>query len=147
LSAFRNYLDFDFFEYYRSVMKPNGNEQKLPESLDAVFAALSDSTRRAILVRLASSEASVAELAEPFALSQPAISKHLKVLEAAGLISRDRDAHRRLSRLEAAPLVGAAAWLADFRDSKKHAGSPDDPSTGPKERKKKKEKKMKHKKH
>ena len=72
-----------------------------PHRLDATFAALADPTRRAILARLASGEASVTELAEPFAMSQPAISKHLKVLERAGLISRGRDAQRRPCRLEA----------------------------------------------
>lgn len=83
--------------------------------LDATFAALADPTRRAILARLASGEASVNELAKPFDMSQPAISKHLKVLERAGLISRDRDAQRRLSRLEAAPLAEANDWLERYR--------------------------------
>ena len=81
------------------------------EHLDATFAALADPTRRAILSRLASGEASVMELAEPFAMSQPAISKHLKVLERAGLISRGRDAQRRPCRLEAQPLAAANEWL------------------------------------
>jgi DNA-binding transcriptional ArsR family regulator len=79
------------------------------------FAALADPTRRAILARLASGEASVLELARPFDMSQPAISKHLRVLERAGLISRGRDAQRRLSRLEAQPLADANAWLEDYR--------------------------------
>ncbi|MCY1031009.1 metalloregulator ArsR/SmtB family transcription factor [Corallococcus sp. BB11-1] len=83
--------------------------------LDATFAALADPTRRAILARLASGEASVSELAEPFAMSQPAISKHLKVLERAGLISRGRDAQRRPRRLEAAPLAEATGWLENYR--------------------------------
>ncbi len=83
--------------------------------LDATFAALADPTRRALLARLATGETSVSELAEPFAMSQPAISKHLKVLERAGLISRDRDAQRRPSRLEAKPLAEAARWLEDYR--------------------------------
>ena len=83
--------------------------------LDATFAALADPTRRAILARLASGEASVAELAEPFAMSQPAISKHLKVLERAGLISRGRDAQRRPRRLEAAPLKEVAEWADKYR--------------------------------
>jgi DNA-binding transcriptional ArsR family regulator len=83
--------------------------------LDATFHALADPTRRAILARLAAGEASVTELAAPFAMSQPAISKHLKVLERAGLISRSRDAQRRPCRLEAQPLRDATAWLADFR--------------------------------
>jgi DNA-binding transcriptional ArsR family regulator len=83
--------------------------------LDATFAALADPTRRAILARLAEGEASVTELAEPFAMSQPAISKHLKVLERAGLISRGRDAQRRPCRLEARPLAAATEWLEDYR--------------------------------
>jgi DNA-binding transcriptional ArsR family regulator len=83
--------------------------------LDATFAALADPTRRAILARLASGEASVTELAEPFAMTQPAISKHLKVLMRAGLISRDRDAQRRPSRLEAKPLAEATQWLEQYR--------------------------------
>lgn len=84
--------------------------------LDATFAALSDPTRRAILARLTSGQASVAELAEPFSMTQPAISKHLKVLESAGLIIRDRDAQRRPSRLDARPLAEASKWLADYRE-------------------------------
>ena len=86
-----------------------------PERLDATFAALADPTRRAILARLASGEASVTELAAPFEMSQPAISKHLKVLERAGLISRGRDAQRRPCRLEAEPLAQANAWLESYR--------------------------------
>ena len=84
-------------------------------SLDATFAALADPTRRAILARLASGEASVAELAEPFAMSQPAISKHLKMLERAGLISSVREATRRPRKIEAAPLADANGWLEKFR--------------------------------
>jgi DNA-binding transcriptional ArsR family regulator len=87
----------------------------MPHRLDATFAALADPTRRAILARLASGQASVAELAEPFAISQPAISKHLKVLERAGLISRGRDAQRRPRRLEAKPLAQATEWLERYR--------------------------------
>jgi DNA-binding transcriptional ArsR family regulator len=83
--------------------------------LDATFAALADPTRRAILARLASGEASVTELAGPFDMTQPAISKHLKVLERAGLISRDRDAQRRPSRLVAKPLAEASQWLEHYR--------------------------------
>jgi DNA-binding transcriptional ArsR family regulator len=83
--------------------------------LDATFAALADPTRRAILARLASGEASVMQLAEPFAMSQPAISKHLKVLERAGLISRGRDAQRRPRRLETRPLAEANRWLERYR--------------------------------
>jgi DNA-binding transcriptional ArsR family regulator len=85
------------------------------QHLDATFAALADPTRRAILARLASGEASVADLAKPFAISQPAISKHLKVLEHAGLISRSRDAQRRPRRIEAKPLADASQWLEEFR--------------------------------
>ena len=84
-------------------------------TLDSTFAALADPTRRAILARLASGEASVIELAKPFAMSQPAVSRHLKVLERAGLISRGRDAQRRPRRLEAKPLAEASQWLEDYR--------------------------------
>jgi DNA-binding transcriptional ArsR family regulator len=83
--------------------------------LDATFAALADPTRRAILARLAKGDASVNELAEPFDMSQPAISKHLRVLERAGLISRSRDAQRRPCRLEAKPLERASEWLEGYR--------------------------------
>ena len=83
--------------------------------LDATFAALADPTRRAILARLAAGEASVTELAEPFAMTQPPISKHLKVLERAGLISRGRDAQRRPRRIEAMPLAEATEWLEGYR--------------------------------
>jgi len=83
--------------------------------LDATFAALADPTRRAILARLASGDATVTELAEPFAMSQPAISKHLKVLERAGLISRGRDAQRRPCRIEPGQLRAARDWLDNYR--------------------------------
>ncbi len=96
-------------------MQLGGYGQSVPEHLDATFAALADPTRRAILARLASGEASVTELAAPFALSQPAISKHLKVLERAGLVSRRREAQRRPCRLEAQPLAEATAWLEGYR--------------------------------
>jgi DNA-binding transcriptional ArsR family regulator len=86
-----------------------------PAGLDATFFALADPTRRAILARLASGEASVAELAEPFDMTQPAVSKHLRVLERAGLIVRGRDAQRRPSRLEAKPLEDAVEWLENYR--------------------------------
>jgi DNA-binding transcriptional ArsR family regulator len=85
------------------------------DNLDATFAALADPTRRAILARLALGEATVMELAEPFAMSQPAISKHLKVLERAGLISRSRDAQRRPCRIEARALAEASDWLESYR--------------------------------
>jgi DNA-binding transcriptional ArsR family regulator len=84
--------------------------------LDTTFAALADPTRRAILARLIEGEATVMELAEPFSMSQPSISKHLKVLEGAGLISRSRDAQRRPCRLEAKPLAEANAWLERYRE-------------------------------
>src|SRR5947208_8317826 len=83
--------------------------------LDAAFSALADPTRRAIVARLALGEATVMELAKPFAMSQPAISKHLKALEQAGLISRGRDAQRRPVRLEAKPLAEANGWLENYR--------------------------------
>ena len=85
------------------------------ERLNATFAALADPTRRAIIARLASGEVSVNDLAKPFAMSQPAISKHLKVLEHAGLISRGRDAQRRPCRLEAKRLAEATRWLERYR--------------------------------
>jgi DNA-binding transcriptional ArsR family regulator len=85
------------------------------DRLDATFAALADPTRRAILARLALGETSVAELAEPFAMSQPAISKHLKVLERAGLISTGQDAQRRPRRIEAKPLAEAGDWIEGYR--------------------------------
>jgi DNA-binding transcriptional ArsR family regulator len=85
------------------------------DHLSATFAALADPTRRAILARLANGEASVAELGKPFAMSGPAISKHLKVLERAGLIARSRDAQWRPSRLEVGPLKSAAHWLDEYR--------------------------------
>jgi DNA-binding transcriptional ArsR family regulator len=86
-----------------------------PDRLSATFAALSDPTRRAILARLASGEASVTELAEPFAMSLPAVSKHLKVLERAGLVARGREAQWRPCRLEVGPLKDAVDWLEQYR--------------------------------
>ncbi|MBN8890642.1 MAG: transcriptional regulator [Rhodospirillales bacterium 70-18] len=86
-----------------------------PDSLAATFAAIADPTRRAILARLASGEVSVTELARPFDMSLPAVSKHLKVLERAGLVVRGRDAQWRPCRLDAAPLQAAAAWLEGYR--------------------------------
>jgi DNA-binding transcriptional ArsR family regulator len=85
------------------------------DNLNATFAALADPTRRAILARLALGDASVNELAKPFAMSQPAISRHLKVLEQAGLISSGQDAQRRPRRLEARPLAELSAWLENYR--------------------------------
>jgi DNA-binding transcriptional ArsR family regulator len=87
----------------------------LPDHLSTTYAALADPTRRAILARLALGEASVTELAEPFAMSLPAVSKHLKVLERAGLIARSRKAQWRPCRLEAGPLKDAADWLEHYR--------------------------------
>jgi len=85
------------------------------EQLDATFIALSDPTRRAILARLMTGEASVNELAEPFSISQPAVSKHLKILERAGLVSRSADGTRRPVKIEAAPMKAAVDWLEKYR--------------------------------
>jgi DNA-binding transcriptional ArsR family regulator len=88
----------------------------MPDQLSAVFGALADPTRRAILTRLTSGDATVGELCAPFAMSQPAVSRHLKVLQDAGLITRSRRATTRLSHLEAAPLREATNWLAGYRE-------------------------------
>jgi len=85
-------------------------------NLDVVFAALADPTRRAILAQLSAGEASVNEIASPFEMSQPAVSKHLKVLERAGLVTRAVDQQRRPARLNAAPMKDAVAWLEEFRE-------------------------------
>jgi DNA-binding transcriptional ArsR family regulator len=90
---------------------------QISDRLDATFLALADPTRRAILARLARGEASVTELAEPFAMSQPAISKHLRILERAGLITVGQDAQRRPRRFEGKPLAEASAWLERYRAS------------------------------
>ena len=90
---------------------------QISDRLDATFLALADPTRRAILARLSRGEASVTELAEPFTISQPAISKHLKILERAGLITAGQDAQRRPRRLEGKPLAEASAWLERYRAS------------------------------
>ena len=87
----------------------------MPDPLSTTFSALADPTRRAILARLASGEATVTELAEPFEMSLPAVSKHLKVLQRAGLIARGREAQWRPCRLEAAPLQDAADWIEPYR--------------------------------
>jgi len=97
-------------------MQPYGYGRMSPERLDATFAALADPTRRAILARLAAGDASVAELAKPFAMSQPAISKHLKVLEHAGLVSHTTQAQQRPRHLEAQPLAEATAYLERYRE-------------------------------
>jgi DNA-binding transcriptional ArsR family regulator len=96
-------------------MELKGYEVMAADLLDATFAALADPTRRAILARLTQGEASVTELADPFAMSQPAVSKHLKVLERAGLVSRGRAAQRRPCRLEAEPLREVTEWLEGYR--------------------------------
>jgi DNA-binding transcriptional ArsR family regulator len=96
-------------------METTGYAQVDAERLDRTFAALADPTRRAILTRLTRGEATVTELAEPFAMSQPAISKHLKVLERAGLVARGRDAQRRPVRLVGQPLGDATGWLEGYR--------------------------------
>lgn len=88
---------------------------KAPSNLDAIFAALSDPTRRAILSRLADGQASVNEIAEPFNISQPAVSRHLKVLERAGLIERDVEEQRRPARLKAETMTAAVDWLSEFK--------------------------------
>ncbi len=93
-------------------MQLNSN---VSSNLDTTFAALADPTRRAILTRLMNGEATVTELTEPFALSQPAISKHLRVLEQAGLVSRGRDAQKRPCKIEAQPLAEASTWLENYR--------------------------------
>jgi DNA-binding transcriptional ArsR family regulator len=128
-------------------MELDSNITESSRRLDATFAALADPTRRAILARLAKSEASVTELAEPFAMTQPAISKHLKVLAAAGLIERGRDAQRRPSRLNALPLAEAAEWLTDYRGFWKSSHHKQDDLPGETKGGKKKGKKHKHKKH
>jgi DNA-binding transcriptional ArsR family regulator len=87
----------------------------MPDQLSSTFAALADPTRRAILARLALGETSVTELAEPFEMSMPAVSKHLKVLERAGLIARGREAQWRPCRLDAGPLKDAASWIEEYR--------------------------------
>ncbi len=97
------------------VMKPVGYAEPPGERLNDTFAALADPTRRAILARLTLGEASVTELAQPFAMSQPAISKHLRVLERAGLVARGRDAQRRPCRIVGDPLGDASRWLESYR--------------------------------
>lgn len=97
-------------------MQPEGYQPEDGVHLDAVFAALADPTRRALLARLAEGEANVTELAAPLHMSQPAVSKHLKVLESAGLVSVGREGSSRPRRLEAAPLAGASAWLERYRE-------------------------------
>ena len=98
------------------VLEPIGYGMTPSQRLDATFSALADPTRRAILARLATGEASVAELAEPFEMSQPAISKHLKVLERAGLVSIAQDAQRRPRRLEGEAMTQAIDWLERYRE-------------------------------
>jgi DNA-binding transcriptional ArsR family regulator len=100
--------------YNHNVMELVGYASR-HQNLDAVFAALADPTRRAILSRLAAGEASVNEIAAPFAMSQPAVSKHLRVLQRAGLIERDVDQQRRPARLKAEPMAAAVSWLEEFK--------------------------------
>jgi len=128
-------------------MEPHSYGSKTSLRLDLTFGALADPTRRAILARLALGEAAVNELATPFAMSQPAISKHLKVLERAGLITRGRDAQRRLSRLEAKPLAEATEWIAEYREFWKGSLARLDEVLEDKQKTKKKKRKQKHKKH
>jgi DNA-binding transcriptional ArsR family regulator len=97
------------------VLELTGYRMNRSQRLNATFAALADPTRRAILARLRSGEASVNELARPFSMSQPAISKHLRVLERAGLISRGQDAQRRPRRIDARRLAEATQWLENYR--------------------------------
>lgn len=101
--------------YNLIVMEQSGYEIK-SASLDAVFSALADPTRRAILARLADGKATVGEIGEPFEISQPAISRHLKVLENAGLVDRDSQRQTRPASLNADPMRTAVAWLEEFRD-------------------------------
>lgn len=101
-------------------MKLKGYGRQSSGRLDATFAALADPTRRAILARLAKGEASVNDLAKPFKMSQPAISKHLKVLEKAGLVSHGRDAQRRPRKLEPEPLAEVTEWLEEYRKLWEH---------------------------
>ena len=99
---------------YNHIIMERFGYASQPQNLDAVFAALADPTRRAILSRLAAGEASVNEIAAPFAISQPAVSKHLKMLERAGLIERAVDKQRRPARLRAEPMAAAVRWLEEF---------------------------------
>lgn len=117
LDVYRNKILFDSLSFlYNHIVMESFGYIKDPVNLDAVFSALSDPTRRAILSRLADGEASVNELSEPFQISQPAISKHLKVLERAGLIERDIQEQRRPARLKAETLVEAVDWLVEFKE-------------------------------
>ena len=102
--------------YSNMAIYATRRKSRKPDSLSVIFGALSDPTRRAMLERLRTGVRSVNELAEPFGMSQPTISRHLKVLERAGLITRTRQATARLSHLRAEPLREATAWLADYRE-------------------------------
>lgn len=103
--------------YNQKVIKLGGYQMPTnSERLDATFFALADPTRRAILSRLAEGEVSVMDLAKPFSMSQPAISKHLRVLERAGLVSRSKDAQKRPCRIEAKPLAEAEKWIERYRE-------------------------------
>lgn len=107
------WVDKGIYLYYHKVMELMSYENP-PADLDAVFAALANPTRRAILSRLADGEATVNELAAPFEMSQPAVSKHLKVLQRAGLIERGVDEQRRPARLNAETMTAAVDWLGEF---------------------------------
>lgn len=109
-------VDIIGFLHNSLVMEKSRNERGASKRLDMTFAALANPTRRAILARLATGEMSVTELAAPFSMSQPAVSRHLKVLEHAGLISTGSDAQRRPRKLEARPLADATAWLESYRE-------------------------------
>ncbi len=108
-------LDWGVILYNHQVMEQYGYESS-KQNLDAVFAALADPTRRAILKRLTQGDASVKDLAAPFEISQPAVSKHLKILERAGLIERGVDQSRRPARLNSKPMAEAVRWLEAFRE-------------------------------
>lgn len=109
-------LDKFYARVYLTIeLNTETNHPMSPDRLSATFSALADPTRRAILARLASGEVSVTELAEPFDMSLPAVTKHLKVLERAGLISRGREAQWRPCRIEAAPLRDVADWVEHYR--------------------------------
>jgi DNA-binding transcriptional ArsR family regulator len=114
--AFKFELTYAATLHNMLVMKQSGYGQAVSNRLDMTFAALANPTRRAILARLASGEVSVSELAEPFSMTQPAVSRHLKVLERAGLISSGSDAQRRPRKLEARALAEATEWLERYRE-------------------------------
>lgn len=103
------------FSFYNHIVMEQIGYIETPPNLDAIFHALADGTRRAILSRLIEGDASVTEIAKPFDISQPAVSRHLKVLERAGLVAREIDEQRRPAKLKAENMIAAVNWLADFR--------------------------------